>query len=435
MHNLFQRFSDYARLYFLRRINNQFYQNVFKLSLGTSISQLLLVLSTPIISRIYSPEDYGLQGLILSYTGLFSIAASLGLEVSIVSQENKENADRILLICLLLNFFVAILGGFAIRIFISTDILSYGELPSWSSIPASIIIWAIGSFMALRYWAIRNDYYKTISESLVTQGIGRAITPIIYGVFRNNWLGLLFGEIVGRLLGILKIMKLAIGDLEHVLKTSALLDYYETIRVNWKFIILGLPSSVINSLYSLLPVPFISMIFGNEMSGQFLLVQNILAIPSSLVSSSVADAFHSRLSKEKKANLQSGNFLLIKTVRGLTLLAILIFVPIAVISPFIFENIFGNKWKQAGMMMPYIAMLSMFAFVVSPLSRAIFVYNKQEYKIYVDLFRLTIPFISIFGVKHFGYGFLSSIIVYVILGIIGYIVYYFIIIKACSLEK
>ena len=411
-------------------LNNSFSRNVINLSLGSTISQILIIASSPVISRLYTPSDFGLQGLVISFTGLIAVAGSLGLEVSIVSAENQESANSTLVICFISNIVIALLGGLAMFVFISNNILSYGSLPLWSVIPSVIVIWAIGFFMALRYWAVRNDYYISISRALMLQGSGRAITPVVYGIFINNWLGLLLGEIIGRVLGIQRIARTACKEVVPILHEYSFRKYLKLIKSNWKFILLGLPSSLISSLYTSLTIPFISTVFSTGLSGQFLFVQNILAVPTSLISSSVADVFHSRISLIKSENPAGANDFLIKMMGQLTWLAILIYVPIAIFSPFLFPVIFGSNWQMAGIIMAYISMLSMFAFVISPLSRIIFVYNTQEYKLALDLFRLTIPFISIFGAKWFNMDFTYTLISYTILGILGYLAYLFIIWKS-----
>lgn len=411
-------------------LNNSFFRNVVNLSLGSTISQLLIIASSPIVSRLYSPSEYGLQGLVISFTGLIAVAGSLGLEVSIVSAENQESANATLVICFISNFVIALLGGLAMLFIISNNILSYGSLPLWSVFPSVIVIWAIGFFMALRYWAVRNGEYISISRALMLQGSGRAITPVVYGIFNNNWLGLLLGEIIGRVLGIQRIARAAYKEVIPILHGYTLRKYIKVIKSNWKFVLLGLPSSLINSLYTSLTIPFISTVFSTSLSGQFLFVQNMLAVPTSLISASVADVFHSKISSIKSNDPAGANDFLKKMMGQLTWLAILIYVPIAIFSPFLFPVIFGSNWQMAGIITSYISMLSMFAFVISPLSRIIFVYNTQEYKLLLDLFRLTIPFISIFGAKWFNFDFTYTLVSYTILGILGYLAYLFIIWKS-----
>ena len=423
----FYNFIDNQKKSFSNHLQSSFFRNVLKISFGTLIGQMLIILVSPILSRQYSPEDFGIKGLLVSFTGFFVIAASLGLELSIVSAIDKLHASRIIIICFVFNVILSIFSSYLLKIFITFDFLSYGILPDWAIVPSGFIIFATALFMALRYYSLHIANFKAISEAMIFQGIGRSASPVLLGLFIDSWLGLVLGDLFGRFFGIQRLFRIAYKDLKIVIKQSKIKDFFDSMIINWKFVIFGLPSSLINSLYTLLPVPFILDVYGPDISGQFLFVTNILSLPTSLISGSVADAFHSKLSEIKNNSPDLSRKFLLKTVRNLSIFALLIFIPIILFSPILFPIIFGSQWNIAGKIMSYKAILSIFTFIISPITRAILVYEKQEHKLVIDLFRLALPFISIYAINYFGFSFFVSLLTYVVLGVVVYIYYLFIV--------
>ena len=60
--------------------------------LGAGAGQLSLLLATPILTRLYSPETFGLAASFISIVGLLSVVAGLRFEQAIPIPDSDEEA-------------------------------------------------------------------------------------------------------------------------------------------------------------------------------------------------------------------------------------------------------------------------------------------------------------------------------------------------------
>jgi len=98
---------------------NQFARSVAVLTGGTASVQLLLVLAAPILTRLYTPEDFGLLAVFVSILGILSIIASLRYELAIPIAEDDKTALHLVVLCLLVVIAMAFLSG--VIIFLAGD--------------------------------------------------------------------------------------------------------------------------------------------------------------------------------------------------------------------------------------------------------------------------------------------------------------------------
>ena len=58
------------------KIKSDFIKNILELATGTSIAQFIPILISPILTRIYTPEDFGLFALFIAITVMFGSIAN-----------------------------------------------------------------------------------------------------------------------------------------------------------------------------------------------------------------------------------------------------------------------------------------------------------------------------------------------------------------------
>ena len=81
---------------------------------GTAIAQGINILSTPILSRMYSPEDFGIAAVFVSLIFLLSVVASLRYELAIPLPKTERHADALVI----LSFIVQIIFAFILLILV-----------------------------------------------------------------------------------------------------------------------------------------------------------------------------------------------------------------------------------------------------------------------------------------------------------------------------
>jgi lipopolysaccharide exporter len=158
---------------------------------------------------------------------------------------------------------------------------------------------------------------------------------------------------------------------------------------NWQFPVYSFPSSVVDSAAANICVPLLVWYYGANSGGYFSLVQRVLAVPLVLISASVADAFQARLAIYMRNEPASVKQLFRKTGIGLLWAGLIPTTLLVMYGEPAFRLVFGQAWAAAGKMAAVIAPLFFAQFIVSPLSRLVFVLEGQRWKLIYDILALS----------------------------------------------
>jgi O-antigen/teichoic acid export membrane protein len=403
--------------------SSPFVTNVVKLAGGSAIGQALVMLSTPLITRLYSQDDMGLFGIFMSFLAFSSVGVALRYDFAIVAARDKFEADVLLISSIAIAIPCVVISSVVLFCMISFNILGYILLPGWSALALFVALLATGVFSTLRFWHVGRKNFGEISQALVSQGAGRATIPVLLGLLSSGWTGLLGGEILGRMMG---IGRLAYGAWPEARTTFAALDNKhatQVLRQYWKYPAVFLPSSMIDALATSLPLPVISSLFGVSAAGQYFLVYRLASVPAVLISAGVADVFHAKISESARTNKSLVHRTMKSAMQKLTVVSLGIYLPTALFSPFLFALVFGESWQQAGTLMTIQSLACMSGLVVSPLSRALAVSRNPELKLLPDMVRLIAPVSILWICHHVGMTFLPTMVAFSVLTTISEIFY------------
>ncbi len=386
--------------------------NSLKLGGGTAIGQIVVIATTPIITRQYSPAALGLVSVFMAFVSFGAMAVGLRFDSAIPSAETEEDADYLLATTVLLSIPVAIIACIVMAMLILGRLLSYELLPLWSILPAFLILISTGTFTAFRFWHVRAANFSLISKALVSQGFARALIPVAVGIINTSWLGLLCGEIGGRIFGIARLFAGAQGRMREVVRRSNYPIFVEVIKKYKKMPLILLPSSMIDALSSAIPFPIISHFYGIEAAGLFMLSQRIVTIPAALISGSVADVFHNRISEIQRDTPEEMLAFTVKAAKKLFQAALLIYIPMAILAPFLEKIIFGSKWVGVGSIIAMLAPALIAGVVSSPISRILIVINRVERKLWYDFANLILSVASLTAAYYLGGSFMWAMAAY-----------------------
>jgi O-antigen/teichoic acid export membrane protein len=365
---------------------------------GSAIAQAIPIVLTPILTRLYSPGDMGLLGL---YTAFISFAANgttLGYSQAIVSGKNEREGAELTAISVLIVAPMSVVGAVLLLVLSYRDWLGFGELPLWTSVAMALSLALTGLFFSLRYWLVRTGSYRVISTATVTQSIGRIATQIVTGAAGVGWAGLVLGEVVGRASG---LRSMWIASRKDLLDNIALVDAarLRTVASAYrKFPLLTAPSSLLNSLSLVLPIPLITMYYGLHEAGQFAIASRIMILPLSLVGAGVGDVFHSRIARLSRESPERAMPLFTRVVIVLFALGTLPMLVVWLFGEELFRTVLGAEWKLAGSIAAVITPWVLMQFSVNPVSRLVQVYQGQEFKLIYDILAL----VSIIGILTYG---------------------------------
>jgi O-antigen/teichoic acid export membrane protein len=373
----------------------RFVRHVVTLGGGTGVGQLLVAASYPIITRLYGPSTLGIYGMIASFAYVASTALGGKYELAIVSVPCEREATVLTLISLSIAIPVALVAALAMQVFVYKGVLSYALVPRWASILLAPILILTGWFTALRFWCVRQANFGQVSRALVAQGLGRMAIPVALGFVSASVGALLAGELFGRLFAVRGLFKKFWPRARVRTGEPMGPNVLAVMRSHWRCPGLLLPSSLIDALGAALPLPIIATFFGPVAAGQFALVQRVVSLPAAFITSSVSDVVHSHASLAHATNPGGLKQEMIHAARRLAIMSALVYVPLAILSPFLFGPIFGANWALAGVLASWLAPLLAMHTVVSPLTRIFLVVRRYDLKLLCDVANCLLPILVI----------------------------------------
>lgn len=371
---------------YLKYIGDSHYKkNVLTMVGGRIIAQAIPILLTPLLTRIYSPAEFGVFGVYLTIVSLIALISNGRYCLSIILPKEKEEAQSMVLISSFLTVSLSILF-LVILLLIGNqffNLLSITSIKDYSFL-LFLNILLIGLYEALFYYELREKKYKVLAINVIVQAGVLIITRLVVGYIGYTNLGLILSYIFSYFVSyILLIFKsdFRIRFVLSKLEVKKLLKRY----VNFpKF---SLFSDTLYTMSANLPNILLNKVFGSSAAGYFTLSDKILGSPLWLVTSSVGDVFKQEASEQYR---NGGNCKLIfqKTTKTLFYIGIIPFIAIFAIVPPLVPFVFGEIWEPAGAYIRIFSLMYFSSFIVGPITHMAYIVNKQQYSILFQIVRL-----------------------------------------------
>jgi O-antigen/teichoic acid export membrane protein len=402
----------------------KFAKNVSILAGGTAFSQAIIIVTTPILTRIFSPEEFGVYSVFLAILSIIVVVGSLLYEMAIPLPKTNEEAINILSLCVILILAFATIHLIIILLF-SHSIASFLKTPALENYLWLIPIAFVGGglFHIVHYWSIRTEQFKSISIAKLSQSTIQIISQITLGLMKFGKLGLLIGDVIGRLIAGITISILSFKNEKEILKEVSWIKIKESAIRYRKFPLLSSGSSVLNSISLQLPALVLTACYGPYVVGLYVLAQRVLGLPISIVGSAVSEVYLSEASKIDKTNKSALRKLFWKTLKTMSLLSALFITFIAMVAPLIFAFVFGIEWKEAGVYLQLLAIMYFFQFISAPIGSNIPIFERQDFHLYRELIRILLLILTFWYVNWANLSATGAILMLSGAGTIGYIIH------------
>ncbi len=357
-------------------LNTEFSRNVFTLVTGTTIAQIIPIAISPILTRIYTPEDFGVLALFLSVSMLVGAIASARYEQAIILPEKDE--DALNLIVLSLSFLVVICCMILMVILLFYGriviLLNNDAISVWLYF-VPLMIFLLGSFNIINVYATRQKQYKMIAKANVYKSLVLATIQIILGVVKSGVSGLISGQIFSTITSTMTLVKNTV-NLRKIFQVVTLEKIRSLAKRYIRFPKYSLWAIMSNALTQNVVNVSVSSFFSITTLGFYSFANKIIAMPINLIGTSVGQVFYQQALREQQETGRS-----VKTFKAvvskLVMLSFVIFIPLYFVVEDIFAFVFGDKWKIAGQFTKILIPFIMMKFIVSPLSTINNIFDKQ----------------------------------------------------------
>ncbi len=346
---------------------SEFSRNVLTLMTGTTIAQAIPIAISPILTRIYTPEDFGIFALFIAVTSIFGSIASGRYELAIMLPKKDEDAVNIFVLGLIITCFITIILFILMILFNDylTKLLGNEEISFWLYF-VPLTVFFTGLWNLLNYYNNRKKNYKDIANAIVVKSIVLVIFQLIVGLLKHGVIGLIVGQIISQIIANFKLLKNIYTDKKLILSISKL-KIRALSRRYISFPKHNMIPSMLDNLTSQLIYIIIPKIFSLLVSGQFFLANRIVNLPVSLMSNSISQVYLQKISENKNKKIKNMD-IFISTIKKLFIIALPIGIAGFFLSPNIFLFIFGKEWIISGEIAQYLFLIFLVTFCISPLS-------------------------------------------------------------------
>lgn len=372
-------------------LKNDFNKNILTLLTGTIVAQAIPVAISPILTRIYSPQDFGVLALFIAITSIFGSIANARYEMAIVLPTKDEDAINVAALAVIISSILSVLLLIVVIIFGGEIALLLGEssIESWLYI-VPISVFFIGLYNVFNYLNTRDNNYKTISSANIMKAVSLSIVQLVLGFFLAGASGLILGQVSSFIFGNVNMGKKYMKDKELIKEINGN-QMKEMAKKYIDFPKFSMWSILANTLSRNSVNIFLSTFYSLGTLGYYSLVQRILGLPSQIIGRSIGQVFYRQCITEKQ---KYGNAK--KLYKSTFYKLLLISTPSFLILYFIAEDlitfVFGADWSIAGTYTKILVPLFFIRFITLPLSMVNGAFEKQKVALFwqVLLFVVTV---------------------------------------------
>ncbi|HJV36041.1 lipopolysaccharide biosynthesis protein [Geomonas sp.] len=375
---------------------HSFFRNVSLLVGGTLIAQVVSALAAPVLTRLYSPQDFGTLAVFSSLIAVLVVVGALRYEMAIPMAKTEEEAVHLV---------VASIGFFAL-FSLSLTALLLSPLSTYATsllksptlahylwlVPIGVLF--IGLYQIFYLWNNRQKQFAVLSSTKVLQSVGQGCIQIASGSLLFKEVGLLIGYMVGQFLGVTSLVRRGKVPFRSV-SWRAVLD---TLKVYKNFPLYNLWASLINVIGLQAPPVLMSLFFSAAVTGHFALTMRLIGLPAALVGQAVGQVFY-RSAVEKNDSEEGMGGLVQDLAATLLKISFPLFAVVMLVGPDLFGAVFGASWRTSGVYARYLSPWMMVSFISSPLSTIVLIKGKQKQGFLICLYETSLRLLGLWAGK------------------------------------
>jgi O-antigen/teichoic acid export membrane protein len=370
---------------------DRFLRNVGVIIGGTSLGQGIVILTSPLLTRLYTPENFGVLAVYASLLGIVVVVASLRYEVTITLPERDEDAANLLVLSLGILVLMSLLMGIVVG-FLGDQIARLTGTPTLGPylwlLPLGVML--AGLYQVFNYWAVRERAYTHIARTRLSQGIGQTLTQIALGFSRMGSVGLIAGQVAGQAAGSITLATLTRRKNKTSFKAVHLASVCRLAHRYRRFPILSSGTALLNSVGLFGPALLLAAFYGPQVAGWFALSQRVVGVPMTLLGKAVAQVYLGEFARAALHSDEQLSPLFWRTAKGLSIVGLLFVVLVTLPAPWLFPLVFGSEWAESGVYVQVLSLMFLLQFVVSPISATFDVLERQDLHLLREIARLTL---------------------------------------------
>lgn len=321
-------------------------------------AQLIGFLFYPLLTRLYSAQDFGILNLFFSIGGLLALVATADYQYAIVLPKSEKKAVSVFQFSFLLALGVVLLCGLSVffrypvtRLFKAPELAVFYPL-----LPVFVLLSSVWNLF--NYWFTRQEKFGAVAAYQVSQTLGNSMFKYASG--KAGWLhwGLIASTIASLFVSLgavlfskWKICRVLLHGKRSDLRSAA-------IRYR-RFPLFSLPRTVVNSLSCNLPVFLLTPCFGLTEMGYLGMALTLAFRPVNMVAASLYQVFFQKAAKNIQQRQPALSFFRRFVLWG-GLSVSVVFFGLYFVLPELAGWFLGDGWQATGhyirLMLPWLAL-------------------------------------------------------------------------------
>lgn len=394
---------------------NKFIGDSFLMILSSGIAQVILIITTPIITRLYSPTEFGEFTIFSNIAMILIPIINARYDLLIVNTKNDRSANILSQISFLISLLILL-------ILIPIFAISAWLYPNFilDFIFIIIMLFLVSLTNIFTNYLNKERKYKVLSLINVFRAGSMALLQIIFGLLALGSLGLIIGFSLSYIAGITlgyKTFKKHFNIVRDKEETKAL--FLE----NKNQLVYSTPSILLNSLSFSVVVFFIGILYTNTEVGIYGMAIRVLGIPVTIISLGLSKIF---MQQANDYYIEHGNFrnLLLKFSSILVIVSIILYVPLYLFSEELVNILLGYSWVDAITVIKIVIPLFVIRLIVSTVSLSVIVLQKQQLELILQALFLIGTTVTFVISKMLNLTFLNFVSINTVVLIVSYMIFF-----------
>lgn len=353
--------------------------------LGTAVAQGILIVSLPLIARLYSPADFGTYAYLTSSALVIAGLANLRLDGAVPLPRSEETLTDVIWLATCSAAAVALLTG-GILVVTGAHVPPDHVLASEWAKTLPVMVFVIAQFALWNQVALRQQLFtvvakRPLAQNMVTVALQLGLVPCRLGAG-----GLILGQLIARTV----TTALIIWSCKTKFRLTTRNRMRRTLRRYAEFPLIMAPAAVLNVLGLYLPLLLTAHFYGKAAGGLVGLAQQLVFLPAATVGVAVGQVYIAQLSRNRREK-RTGNYRTFMQATGaLGACALAFAVLVALLSPRVLPTLLGETWVDAGPIAVALTLSSACGLVAAPLSNVLVIFERSKTILLLDAARVAL---------------------------------------------
>lgn len=352
-------------------LRSGFVKNITTLVTGTAVAQLINFLSTPLLTRIYTPEEFAVFQVFYATAAIVSVIATLRYELAIVAPSGEEEAIDLVSVSFYLSFFVAFISFCIVA---GAQLLHPASFNRWYYLIPVYVVFA-GLMQSLNLLSIRRKTYQRNMFSRIGTALSTALVSIGTGYTGFRPAGLILGSVAGQLTGFLLLLKEIPAIVARPFSRHRAL---RAIALKYKnYPLYNAPHALVDTLQDQGLVYLLHYYFSAAVVSYYGQAFRILKAPIGFIGSAIYQVVLPRFTELSREGHDLRKPIL-KIYGRMFLMGLPVFGLLFCYAEPVFGWFFGENWRAAGTLAGIMSPWLFLNFIVSPVSCMALIRNQQR---------------------------------------------------------